>query len=84
MMIPKGKLIAIGGSEAREESDSASHEQLQPVDFFNHGILQTVLQEIKGSRSKILVITAASEIPRQMAELYLNAFQLLGCRQIDL
>lgn len=83
MTAPKGKLIPIGGHEARSPADEAAKQTRQPTDFFRNGVLAEVLSEIKGTASRLVIITAASEIPEEMGQLYIDAFGQLGCRQID-
>jgi cyanophycinase len=80
--LPKGKLIPIGGKEARgpeDEKDSGS----RPVVFENEGVLKEVLTEMKGAGSKLAVVTTASLIPEEMSEMYLEAFGKLGCENVS-
>ncbi|MCE6991225.1 cyanophycinase [Dyadobacter sp. CY323] len=83
MELPKGKLIPIGGKEARdheaENTDDARH-----VKFENEGVLQEVLNEMKGADSKVAVITTASSEPDEMGEMYLETFGNLGCNQVTI
>ncbi|SFC27780.1 cyanophycinase [Flexibacter flexilis DSM 6793] len=78
MEAPKGKLIAIGGNvdigtdEKGSVADSSIH-------FFEFGILQRILSEMKGRESVIEVITTASLIPEEIGQSYLEAFARLGC-----
>jgi len=83
MIVPTGKLIPIGGKEAKGPNDEELDDYLQPVDFHEGGILQEVLSEIKGTASRILIIPAASSIPQEMGPLYLDAFANLGCHQVE-
>ena len=80
---PKGKLIPIGGKEARDNKDSSSPENKNQATFTNEGVLQEVLAEMKGTDSRIEIITTASEEPDDMAEIYMEAFGKLGCRQVN-
>ena len=43
--------------------------------FFDSGILTEFLAEVNGKESRIEVIPAASEIPEEMGESYLEAFR---------
>jgi cyanophycinase len=82
MAVPKGKLIAIGGSELKEPGDHAASSELRQKDFFASGILVEFLAEVKGKQSRIEVIPAASEIPQEMGESYQKAFRALGCKNV--
>jgi cyanophycinase len=82
MAVPKGKLIPIGGSEAKESGDNAVSSELRQTNFFSSGILAEFLVEVKGKESRIEVIPAASEIPEEMGESYLKAFRELGCKNV--
>lgn len=79
---PKGKLIPIGGSEAKDQGDNESSSELRQSNFFASGILAEFLQEIKGSDSRIEIIPAASEVPDEMGKEYLEAFRQLGCKNV--
>ncbi|UFH52776.1 cyanophycinase [Spirosoma sp. KNUC1025] len=82
MTVPKGKLIPIGGSEAKgQEATDASSELRQPT-FFESGILAEFLAEVKGPGSRIEIIPAASEVPEEMGKAYLDAFHNLGCKNV--
>lgn len=77
---PKGKLIPIGGKEARASENSS--EKKRPVTFTNEGVLSEVLEEMKGPDSKVVVITTASQEPEEMGEMYIEAFSKLGCEGV--
>jgi cyanophycinase len=82
MTIPKGKLIPIGGGEAKGNDDNDSSSELRQIDFFASGILAEFLAEVKGKESRIVVIPAASEIPKEVGKDYLEAFHKLGCKNV--
>lgn len=82
MTVPKGKLILIGGGEAKDPDDKAVSSELRQVDFFKLGILAEFLTEVNGPASRIEVIPAASDIPDEMGESYLKAFRELGCNHV--
>jgi cyanophycinase len=84
MAAPKGKLIPIGGGEAKNQEANESSSELRQSDFFGSGILNEILQEVKGQDSRIEVIPAASEIPKEMEKEYLKAFHALGCRHVHM
>lgn len=76
----KGTLIPIGGNE-----DKGSYRN-EPnlLDFINQSILSSVVKESGGIASRITVITTASSIPKEVGENYLDAFNNLGCRNINI
>ncbi len=82
MDLPKGKLIPIGGKEARSPQDNNGGGSRQ-VTFQHEGILQEVLMEMKGPESRLAVITTASELPEEMRDMYLKAFDALGCKNVE-
>jgi cyanophycinase len=79
MKTPQGKLIPIGGNEAKTPDAGRTDS---PVDFFRSGILKEVLTEMRGTGSRIEVIPAASSIPDEMGPMYLDAFRILGCTDV--
>ncbi len=81
MMVPKGKLIAIGGN-VDKGTDPESAISFNTLNFFEFGILQRILSETKGKNSRIEVITTASMIPAEVGAGYLEAFARLGCHNV--
>lgn len=81
--IPKGKLIAIGGSEDKGTLDVATAPK-HYLNFFEHGILRRVMYEMKGLDSRVEVITTASIIPEEIGESYMEAFNKLKCPNIGI
>jgi len=80
-MIPKGKLIAIGGAEDKgTESDPNNFHR--NLNFFELGILRRITDESGGPNSRIEVVTTASMIPQEVGNNYLNAFGKIGCTNI--
>ncbi len=70
---PKGFLIPIGGGEDRGE-------EMEPrLPFEQKGVLKHVLDQAKGSSSKVVVVTSASSIPKEVAAAYEFGFKRLGC-----
>jgi len=82
MLIPKGKLISIGGSEDKGASIDPKTMQPEKKDFFETGILKRILLEMKGIETAIEIITTASQIPEEVGENYIQAFGKLGCKNI--
>lgn len=81
-MLPKGKLIAIGGNVDKGTDLESSHT-FASFNFFESGILKRMLNELKGASSKIEVITTASLIPEEIGEGYQEAFARLGCHNVQ-
>ena len=80
-MIPKGKLIAIGGAEDKgTESDPNNFHR--NLNFFELGILRRITDEAGGPKSRIEVVTTASMIPQEVGNNYLNEFGKIGCTNI--
>ncbi|MCR9181861.1 MAG: cyanophycinase [Flavobacteriaceae bacterium] len=74
----KGTLIPIGGNE-----DKGFHtEDRFSLDFISEGILSKIVYEAGGKNSKILVITTASGIPKEVGANYIEAFEKLGCKDV--
>ncbi len=82
MSVPKGKLVAIGGNVDKGSDENPAHTGR--VNFFEAGILQRILSEIKGRHSLIEVVTTASMIPEEVGESYVEAFNRLGCTNVRL
>ncbi|MCP4458648.1 MAG: cyanophycinase [Cytophagales bacterium] len=74
---PRGTLIPIGGNE-----DKGSDE-FTGLDFIEDGILAHVVRESGGVASKIIVVPTASSIPETVGENYLEAFEKLGCLNVE-
>jgi cyanophycinase len=82
MIIPKGTLISVGGSEDKGTEIDAKFIQKDKLNFFEFGILKRILQEMKGVDSTVEVITTASQIPEEVGENYIQAFGKLGCKNV--
>lgn len=81
MQNPKGYLIAVGGAE--DKGTEEEKERRNSLDFFKEGILNQIL-ELAGKKGdpKIEVVTTASSIPDEVAQIYKRAFRKLGCVEI--
>lgn len=83
-MIPKGKLIAIGGNEDKGTVPEAGHTaKVFQGSFIEEGILKRVVDEIGGTGSRLAVITSASSIPVEVGHNYVEAFARLGLNDVD-
>jgi len=78
--MPKGYLIAVGGAEDKGEEAQVRKNRL---DFFSEGILKQIV-ELAGKKvhPKIELITTASSIPDEIAQVYKKAFKRLGCDEV--
>ena len=82
MIAPKGILISIGGNVDKGTADESDFEKINKFSFFEDGILYRILSEMKGVDSHIEVITTASEIPEEVGQNYVDAFNRLGCSNV--
>ncbi len=79
-MVPKGKLIIIGGAvdlgSSLSYNDNISHPHY--IKFFEKGILRRIITEsAKGTDSVVEVITTASKIPELVGIEYIKSFKQL-------
>ncbi|WP_353719909.1 cyanophycinase [Dyadobacter sp. 676] len=81
---PKGKLIAIGGKEARSPDEGMLAGSSENAASNGGSILNHVLAEMNGRESRIEILTTASEQPSEMAEMYIKAFEKLGCTDVGI
>ncbi|MEO6346754.1 MAG: Type 1 glutamine amidotransferase-like domain-containing protein, partial [Aquaticitalea sp.] len=77
-MTIKGTLIPIGGNEDKGIVARPSYK----LDYISEGILSHVVSESGGTKANILVVPAASSIPKEVGENYQTAFKTLGCENI--
>ena len=82
MLIPTGKLIAIGGAEDKGTVTEKGEIHKNNLNFFELGILRRVVAEMGGTDARIEVITTASTIPFEVGENYLRAFSIIGCTNV--
>ncbi len=73
-----GVLIPIGGNEDKGKGQ----DELHSLDFIDEGILSHVVNEAGGVDSKIVVLPAASSIPKEVGQNYRDAFAKLGCTDV--
>lgn len=76
MEVPKGVLIAIGGAEDKGAEERRNFRS--NIDFFKEGILKQITDFAgKKNEPRIEIITTASSIPDEVAQLYKKAFKQL-------
>jgi len=85
MIVPKGKLIIIGGAVDMGSNLSTQEDIIKPnyLKFFEQGILKRIITEsAKKADSVIEVITTASQIPELVGIEYNNAFHQLNVTRV--
>lgn len=82
MAYPLGHLVAVGGAEDKGTDLEKGILQRNRLNFFELGILKTIVKLIGGGEPHVEVITTASSIPDEVAENYIDAFDKLGCVNI--
>jgi cyanophycinase len=75
----KGTLIPIGGNEDK----GLEANEMYTLEFIDEGILYHVVKESGGTDAKIVVIPTASSIPVEVGENYIEAFNTLGCKNVQ-
>src|SRR5215207_10477991 len=76
-MVPKGKLLLIGGSEDKGEENDKDTIKGGNKEFQQFDILKELLPK-RQKRGTIEIITTASEEPDEVAKRYSKAFKKLG------
>lgn len=86
MIVPKGKLIIIGGAVDMGSNVTIQEHIMQPdyIKFFEQGILKRIITEsAKHEGSLIEVITTASQIPELVGNEYIKAFSQLNVPNVN-
>jgi cyanophycinase len=81
-MIPKGKLLIIGGAEDKGADVYTPPIQAKNKNFRQYEILGELLPPDKNKDHIIEVITTASEIPDETSMAYRNAFKKVGFQNV--
>lgn len=81
-MKPKGILVSVGGAEDKGTDLEAGIISRNNLNFFEIGILKSVVNLMDTSDARIEVITTASSIPDEVGQNYLDAFAKLGCTDV--
>lgn len=77
-MISKGRLLLIGGSEDRSDTDNEMKEKNR--DFIPHEILKLLVHD---KNDRVEVVTTASSEPESMRKTYTETFDSLGFTNYD-
>lgn len=81
--IPKGKLLAIGGKESKNE-DQRTETQKENKSFISEQILKRFVKELKGKNPLVIIVPAASSVPEESARDYVEVFKQLGLQNIQM
>ena len=87
MIVPKGKLIIIGGAVDMGTNLSSQEVIVKPnyLKFFEEGILKRILTESANHLDPVVeVITTASQIPEMVGEEYIASFKQLNVKQVGI
>ena len=76
-MIPKGKLIIIGGAVDTGSFTEKQFNLPNNLNFFEEGILKRIITETGKENPKIEILTTASNIPEAVGKEYIRAFEKL-------
>lgn len=86
-MVPKGKLVIIGGAVDLGSSLSYNENVEHPsyIKFFERGILKRLITEAgKGKDTIVEVVTTASQIPEIVAPEYISSFGQLQVNNVQI
>jgi cyanophycinase len=84
-MVPKGKLIIIGGAVDLGSSLSFNENISHPhyIKFFERGILKRVITECAHTNDPVVeVVTTASQVPALVGEEYINSFNKIQVNNV--
>jgi cyanophycinase len=84
-MAPKGQLLIVGGHESKGEEPGENlviHKKRAPLSHFE--ILGRLIYKIPRKHHGIEIIAAASSIPDEMEELYLDAYRKVGFTEVGI
>lgn len=77
-MIPRGKLIIIGGAVDTGSFTEKQFGNPENMNFFERGILKRIITETGKANPRIEILTTASQIPDAVGNEYVIAFAQLG------
>ncbi len=83
-LIPRGKLIAIGGNEDKGTYPTVRSKRQYYLNFFELGILKRVVSESGKTDPRIEVVTTASMIPQEVGPIYIGSFAMLNCHNVGI
>lgn len=83
-LIPRGKLIAVGGNEDKGTYPTVRSKRKYYLNFFELGILKRVVTESGKDDPRIEVVTTASMIPQEVGPIYTASFAMLNCHNVGI
>jgi cyanophycinase len=81
---PKGKLLAIGGSENKGSGPKEGSNQENNLYFTELAILERFGKELRGENPLIAVLPTASSVPEESGNDYVKAFKKLGFTNVHM
>ena len=85
-MIPKGKLLIIGGHEDKGSEIAGEnltiHKKIKTISHFE--ILGSLISKVPRAHHVIEIIASASSIPKEMEELYINSYKREGFTHVGI
>ncbi|HEX2393961.1 MAG TPA: hypothetical protein VHI78_01375, partial [Bacteroidales bacterium] len=82
-----GKIILIGGNVDKGASLTAKEKKefrpVKTVKMVGPEIFERLIKEVKGTASRIEIITSASEIPFVIGKEYKKALEKLTCKNVS-
>jgi len=81
---PRGKLLAIGGSESKDDAPKPESNQENNGNFEAYQVLQRFCQELRGDNPLVAVFPTASSIPEEMGQIYREVFGKLGVKRVEI
>ena len=84
-MDAKGKLVIIGGAvDKGTPNEDIAYNKSSNLNFFSLGILRRIINEAKNGKSKVAVVTTASNIPEEIGVEYTKAFDKLEVKDVEI
>lgn len=84
-MSTRGKLVIVGGAVDKGTlTDETAYNKPTNLNFFELGILKRIIHESKDKDSKVVVVTAASQIPEEIGKEYISAFKKLDVANVKI
>jgi cyanophycinase len=80
---PKGKLLAIGGSENKGKKPEEGSNQENNNNFAHMEILEKFCKELKGDNPLIAIVPTASSEPEEMGKDYIAVFKKIGMTNLE-
>ncbi|WP_205503689.1 cyanophycinase [Rufibacter psychrotolerans] len=82
-VIPRGKLLIIGGKEDKGGNLAARERDATNINFVAEQIMKRFVTELKGENPLVVVIPTASQVPEESARDYIKVFGELGISNVQ-